>query len=265
MGFLQTTGWYIVTTMSHTCLVDGCDRPRRGPEYCNLHRQRLLRTGELGEAQPKRNPGALCNIEDCERPARAKGMCKLHWRRFMTHGSVDAPTRSRKSDRPPCRLDGCEKRGRSPYEDICSMHYHREYRHGDGDRTAWDVRTKDGSVYRRVKIPGHPLARKNGDVWEHRVVLYNKVGPGPQLCHHCDRRILWFVADPQKNDPRLIQVDHLNNNRSDNRPDNLVPCCHRCNTRRAQAARHASLVEQGWWSNHDTVAQQGRSIKPGEF
>jgi hypothetical protein len=35
-------------------------------------------------------------------------------------------------------------------------------------------------------------------------------------------------------------VDHLNCNKLDNRPENLVPSCIQCNTRRASLKRWAS-------------------------
>ena len=41
------------------CLLDGCDRPRRGGDYCRLHGERLQRTGEVGPAQPLRVRGVV--------------------------------------------------------------------------------------------------------------------------------------------------------------------------------------------------------------
>lgn len=194
-------------------------------------------------------------------------MCKSHYRYFMKYGTTTPPQKERKvkTDRPPCRIEGCGAEGRSAYENICSKHYMREYRHGDSNKTAWTVRAANGSVYRRIKAPGHPLAHKDGKAWEHRVVLYDSIGAGVQQCHHCGKELVWMVPDPARNDKRLVYVDHLNSDKSDNRAENLVPSCFRCNTRRGQAERHKQLRAQGFWSGRDTVAQQGRSVSPGEF
>ncbi len=34
------------------CLVEGCERLRKGASYCHLHTERLRRTGEVGPAEP---------------------------------------------------------------------------------------------------------------------------------------------------------------------------------------------------------------------
>jgi hypothetical protein len=96
------------------------------------------------------------------------------------------------------------------------------------------------------------LALKNGSVLEHRAVLYDKIGPGPHPCYRCGKNLLWFVADPVKADPRLIQADHLDDDRSNNDPSNLEPCCHACNVGMGQARRHGALKDSGWWSGRDT-------------
>jgi hypothetical protein len=65
--------------------------------------------------------------------------------------------------------------------------------------------------------------------------------------------------DAAKSEPDRLTVDHLNGISDDNRRENLVPSCGRCNTLRAQQAKASALRAAGWWSNHDTVAKQGRS------
>lgn len=79
----------------------------------------------------------------------------------------------------------------------------------------------------------HPLAIADGTVFEHRKVLYDKIGPGPHMCHwRCGRMLSWDGG------PQLgICVDHLDNNRLNNDPENLVPSCRRENIARA------------WWGN----------------
>ena len=73
----------------------------------------------------------------------------------------------------------------------------------------------------------HPLAHPNGEVLEHRKVLYDQLGPGPHPCRWCGERLDWDE----------LTVDHLNGDRIDNWPDNLVPACRPCNSRRTWRAR----------------------------
>lgn len=66
---------------------------------------------------------------------------------------------------------------------------------------------------------GHPLACRNGELKEHRKVLYAKLGPGPHTCHMCGKGLGW---------DQLI-ADHLDGNRLNNEPGNLAPACRKCN------------------------------------
>jgi hypothetical protein len=79
---------------------------------------------------------------------------------------------------------------------------------------------------------GHPLAHKGkGTVREHRKVLFDDIGPGPHECY-------W---NPQSGCGQMslgwdeITVDHLNGVIVDNRIENLVPSCKRCNVLRSKA------------------------------
>jgi 5-methylcytosine-specific restriction endonuclease McrA len=73
--------------------------------------------------------------------------------------------------------------------------------------------------YVRIKVgAGHPLAIA-GWVREHRLVLYRAIGPGTHPCHHCGEFVEWG---------NTLEVDHLNHDRQDNRPDNLRPACRGC-------------------------------------
>lgn len=152
-----------------------------------------------------------------------------------------------------CTLDGCDKPSRnlkSPA--LCKMHYHRQYRHGAVDMVAHlsGVTASLGRRYRTVAAQGHPLAMANGRAYEHRVVLYDKIGAGVHACHWCGTEVEWVG----KCEPRELQPDHLNNDGSDNRPENLVPSCRTCNTARGGQRRADALRAAGWWSEHDTIA-----------
>lgn len=75
----------------------------------------------------------------------------------------------------------------------------------------------------------HPLAKSDGVVAEHRVVLYDKIGPGPHNCVWCSKELDWTALDD-----RALCTDHQNNDMTDNRPENLEPSCRPCNWQRGR-------------------------------
>jgi len=76
-----------------------------------------------------------------------------------------------------------------------------------------------------TQIHDHPLSIGNGEVLEHRYVLYEKIGAGPHPCHWgCGALLTWGVD---------LHVDHLDSDRLNNDPANIVPSCNPCNVRRA--------------------------------
>jgi hypothetical protein len=159
-----------------------------------------------------------------------------------------------------CTIEGCEKPLRSRFADYCAMHYHRWYRHGDPLKVATKsgITASLGRRYTRSAVLNHPIADKSGRAWEHRVVLYDEIGMGPHECHWCGTAVDWLP----KGHPGSLQVDHLNNDGSDNRVENLVPACCRCNTARGQQQRSDALREAGWWSNNDTIAELAVGRRP---
>ena len=87
-------------------------------------------------------------------------------------------------------------------------------------------------TYRHVSAHDHPLADKDGRVGTHRFALYERIGDGPHGCHWCGVLVNWM---PGKRTARgALVVDHLNGERQDNRPENLVPSCHGCNANRTR-------------------------------
>lgn len=124
----------------------------------------------------------------------------------------------------PCDVDGCDQR-RYQGRAVCSTHAMRRHRYSDDegrDRTGNPWFNSHG--YIKVGRPGHPLADKQGSLYEHRLVLFEHIGPGVHQCHWCGIDVEWMVD---------LEADHVNFDRVDNRSANLVPSCHGCNTRRA--------------------------------
>jgi hypothetical protein len=77
--------------------------------------------------------------------------------------------------------------------------------------------------YVSVRDPSHPLAKQRGGrVMEHRKVLYDAIGEGPHPCYWCAVILEW----------KDIVVDHVNEDKADNRRTNLVVSCNNCNRAR---------------------------------
>lgn len=173
-------------------------------------------------------------------------------RAALTAGAVVIPRKGNDMRKPTCTVAGCDKPSRNKDSAaLCPMHYHRQYRHGDVETVATGLKTVAGRRYRYVRADGHPLADKDGRTYEHRVVLYDHLGPGPHPCHWCGKDVDWVA----KGDPRCLMPDHLNGDGADNEITNLVPSCGTCNSARAAQSRSDLLRSRGWWSGNDTVAR----------
>lgn len=84
-------------------------------------------------------------------------------------------------------------------------------------------RTVTKAGYVLLRKPDHPLANSAGWVAEHRIVAFEVYGSGPQTCHWCGCGPLPW---------QRVTVDHLNERKADNGPENLVPSCNPCNRAR---------------------------------
>lgn len=126
----------------------------------------------------------------------------------------------------PCRSVGCS--GKVVFRidaGLCERCYCHIRRTGQswtdpGPRTYKRTMRPDGYVV--VRTPGHPLARADGALSEHRRVAYDVRAGVCEPCYWCRTPLSWDDA----------VIDHLNENRSDNRPENLVVSCNDCNRAR---------------------------------
>jgi hypothetical protein len=102
-------------------------------------------------------------------------------------------------------------------------------------------RKRTGSGYIMIRVPGHPLETACGLVGEHRVVLYDAIGPGPHPCHWCGQPVDW-VSDGVGVPRGSLVTDHVDNNVRNNDPSNLVPSCGPCNGVRSRKILEGEVV-----------------------
>lgn len=136
-----------------------------------------------------------------------------------------------------CRISGCVNL--RPYagggrRSVCETHRNRKKKTGSYLEDAPIRRNTGGSLhpsgYWIDTWRGHPLAHVDGKVLRHRVELFNKLGPGVHSCHWCEHSLEWSL---EKGDPSELTADHLDGDKQNNRPENLVPSCRGCNKVRA--------------------------------
>lgn len=207
------------------CKFAGCEKTTEGGAkgFCLTHyvytRRGIIdvETGQqLRELQrvASYSPDARCSIEGCGRRPRANGMCAGHLSRQQLGIPMEGAFRPKASATPtPCLVADCGRRASS--RGMCLRHASRRssgilddqgnklrepYSVGRGRPRAQEKWfSSDGYVL--VKAPdGHPRARQDGSILEHRLVLEQDLG-----------RVLedWEI------------VHHKNGDRSDNSLENL--------------------------------------------
>lgn len=124
-----------------------------------------------------------------------------------------------------CTVHGCSRKIKA--KNFCDLHYYRFSKFGSTDLPKKPIINR----YKRISKVGHPLTTVKGFVYEHRAILYDKIGKGPHYCYWCDKTIGWTVGVAPEHDS--IVVDHLDRNRRNNETNNLVPSCPKCNSSRS--------------------------------
>ena len=151
-----------------------------------------------------------CASEGCNNLAVTRRLCQKCY------------TAERKRTAGECQVHKCHNPALRDDGTLCEKHYYRVRRTGTHEKRKPLERYLTGAGYSRVKAPGHPLAAKDGTVFEHRLVKYRALGEGNHPCFWCGELVSWSDA----------VVDHLNEVKDDNRPENLVYSCNNCNRAR---------------------------------
>lgn len=132
----------------------------------------------------------------------------------------------------PCRVDGCKRKVRYTSERLCQTHYSRLWRTGSVEPRQRPPRqprvVMPGKGYIRVYEPSHPLSDSHGYISEHRKVVFDRIGLNLKECELCGVSVDW----------KTVHIDHIDQNVSNNSPENLRPLCRSCNVWRDYPEQH---------------------------
>lgn len=176
-----------------------------------------------------------CTIQGCEGRIVARGYCGKHYQRWKKNGDPLVTLTPGRGVFIECAVDGCGRR--SALRGFCRTHYSRMLSTGDPEGLK---RAPNGSGwishgYRVLPLAGHPLSSPQDRVFEHRKVLYDKIGPDGHPCNWCGVTVRWLNGVGAAAEGALI-ADHVDGDTLNNVPSNLVPSCWSCNVNRAKVA-----------------------------
>jgi len=239
------------------CVVVGCETaPKAGCRgYCKKHYTAQWKYGDplVTKARPHRVKPAktvrvkcrVCEQEfDCPNSrGQLRAMCDKQCVSVACHQAYYI----RMKKAPKCEATGCDRGQARPSYGLCEMHYGRRRRNGNLEGPDPKYRSVDGAGYVVCyAFKAHPLADKDGKTREHRLVAYSKHDGVCPPCGWCGMALEWKHA----------VVDHMNDVKADNRPENLLVSCSACNRARAMVSVFVRrLTLRGLDRMTDTIVQ----------
>lgn len=160
-----------------------------------------------------------------------------------------------------CCVEGCEKDAMYKKVSLCQKHYFRVMRNGTTDTIkSRNYRSRNKAGYQLLYEPSHKLSQSNGYVYEHRFVYYNEKNMNPDKCEICGCFIDWDI----------LHIDHIDNDVTNNKKENLRATCRACNTFRGISSVSMSkqpieingvVMSAQEWSRQDGVSVTGATIR----
>lgn len=165
-----------------------------------------------------------CTKEECFNPVKARGFCHNHYEQFRR---TQAFQRVWSRQAGQCLFENCTNTDLKA-KGLCHRHYIIYWKYGRTHHVLQPKGSESNSHgYRVVTRKDHILSPPSGRVGVHRIVLFDRIGFGPHKCHWCSEALSWGSS---------LVVDHLDFNRANNDPNNLVPSCNACNVRRTPSS-----------------------------
>ena len=150
-----------------------------------------------------------------------------------------------------CKVEGCKKGVMYKARKLCQMHYFRFMRNGTYKlKRKRKYRQTNPAGYQLLYIPGHHLSQNGGYIYEHRKVAYDKYGDNLPDCELCGKECTWDIY--------TTHIDHIDEDVTNNDPENLRPLCCACNSRRNLGPSHEK-------SNSASISFSGETMTAAEW